>query len=168
MSDADLITQVTAVIEEYCGTTFTETTKTEDVTAHPDGTYLILPDFNIASVTSIVDRFDSDTTVASTNYDVDLSTGLVHIKNWGSSGTLSLWKGGTNRYRVVYVTGYDGSPADIQLAASMLCAEFRDRDDRGLSGERLGDYSYTVQDLIHGMSNEVRMILSKYVNKKVF
>jgi len=166
-----LIDYFTQGIETYLNRSFTQSSFTE---YHDGGARdLIVKNRPIDSITSIIDT-DDDSTLSSDNYDFDPEAGTIWLSEentlfiYGSTfpdRKPACWSSGRRRWKVTYVGGFDGAPDDIKLAALLLIASrYRDREG-DKTGERIGDYQYTLNAPIAGvltMAPDARSILDKY------
>lgn len=154
----ELIDYVTAGIESYTGRYFTATSVTEYIDGGGDALVVSRPP--IISVTSISDHHDTDALLASTNYETELSAGMIVGSPSADSTMISVnpWASGRRRWKVVYSSGYASIPANVKLAALTWLADiFANR--QGAKSESLGDRSFTVDDT---MPSRVKLLLSTY------
>lgn len=163
-TDADLITYASALVEKYLDTYFTSTAVTERIDGGSE--FLILSKAPIVSITSIVDKDDSDATVSATLYGFYPNEGIVYAEN-AIDASFNVnpggkWGPGRRRFEVTYQAGHASTPSDVTLAVLMLVTEFRNRLDPSIKAESLGDYSKTYVDEIMGWNPKVKMILDRY------
>lgn len=161
MATSTLVSWVNSFVEDYCNQKFTTTVVTEDVDGGSDN--LVLKYNNIASVTSVTDRADSEV-ISSTSYDVDTEAGIIRYKDWATSNIDLLggmFEKGKKRYRVVYTTGYSDQPNSVKLAAAEIVAMV-EKSDPSLVSESIGEYSYSKISAM--LPPETRAKLMKYKN----
>ena len=164
MSDAALITQASALIEKYLDTYFVTTTTVERIDGGRE--FLIVTKAPIISITSIVDKDDSDAVVAATLYNFYPNEGLIYAENSLDAAFNvnpgGIWGVGRRRFEVTYEAGYTSAPADIELAILMLVTELRSRKDPSIKEESLGDYTHIHMDEVFGWNPKIKMILDNY------
>ena len=88
---------------------------------------------------------------------------LSDVELCASTGELRGWfPAGCQNVRIDYTAGFASIPEDVQHACAELVARWLDvsRRDRGLSGERLGDYQYWSAR--EGLPATVKALLSPY------
>jgi len=162
---SELIGYTTIAVESYTGRSFTQATITDELV---DGgsENLVLEGVPVASITSIKDSFDSDALIAAGDYILDGDAGLVYpsesitslLAFVGDNRGGLFWGIGRGRWKVVYVAGHNGAPADIKLAALGWIADIFTSPD-SLKSERLGDRAISRDNEI---PSRVRLILDKY------
>jgi uncharacterized phiE125 gp8 family phage protein len=105
-----------------------------------DITEVQLKEFPITSITSITDG--DGNMLDESDYELYEEEGCIVFSDYYTDGlSLTAYK----ELTVVYVAGYATVPADIEMACMDYAKQmYLDRDENpSLSGERLGDYSYT-------------------------
>ena len=111
-----VIAAVSLTIERYIGRTITEGTYSDEY-LNGDGMsdQLVLKNWPVTSAVTFVLKEDGST-VASTNYTVDDSSGIIYTlpDYYGSSA----WTRGRRNFTVTYSAGYATVPADIKQAAT--------------------------------------------------
>jgi hypothetical protein len=128
----------------------------------PGGQALQVPYMPIQSITSIHDSTDrtygSGDLVASADYDVYGSEGLVQLKDTSTHGS---WSGTTRAIKVIAVIGWATIPEAIQHAAGLQAAFwFKNRDQVGYSSINQGGGSVSIAAL--GLLPEVQEALQPY------
>tara|TARA_R110000868_G_scaffold234542_2_gene488252 strand:- start:229 stop:816 length:588 start_codon:yes stop_codon:yes gene_type:complete len=158
------INMATEYIETYCDRRFKQTTYTDEVISGAGSNELVLRNWPvIGSVTlgkrNVVDNEESWDAVDADDFWIDEEGGTV-------TG-VTVFRKGTDNYRVTYSGGYATIPYDLQYACASIVAQFWNRKQaNGLKSESLGDHSVTF-DVGAGGSNipaEVEAILDKYRN----
>lgn len=148
-----LATQVQAAIEKYCGTKFSSTTTV--VRMNGGHKELIVQIGPIISITSIVDKDDSDAVIAATLYDFYELEGMIY-KEDGST-----WGLGRRRYEITYQAGYASIPEDVQLAIDTWVAYLTANDSGAISSYKTGDDEETYH-IVTDMPDTVKSLISKY------
>jgi len=157
-------------IKNYCDTILEQATVTDE---RVDGDFQELRPANwiISSVTSIKDAYNSDSTVAATNYTLDTSYGAIYINDDATDLEFDqqIWGKGRGRWKVTYVAGYSTVPEDLQGACVRLVAYYRDRVAPGISSEKIGNYSVAFQTAVssYGIPEDVAAMLEPYRNQRI-
>lgn len=148
-----LINQWSARIEKICGRAFHDATYTENISG-TRARYIVLRQYPVVSITSLKAVYGAGTdetteTIASTDYRLDLDTGIVHLisdRLWPDQ-TRDFARGFRN-YRCVYVAGYTTIPEDVaQVCAECVADSYgQTKLNAAIKSESLGDYSYTLVD----------------------
>jgi len=176
-----IIDRVSDVVEGYClGTLFETTTITDErrsqyVSGRTAQLVVKLKYAPLVSVTSLSYRIGStDTTVDTSNADLDLVQGIIYLYFSGP-----LWRISVPLVIVVtYVAGHATIPDDVKMATALLVQEWVNADDQVADGSayvtefyQSGSYSerFTVHEaslgnLGLGTMNSMRAteLLSKY------
>ena len=166
-----LINQITEFVENYTGRRFKQTTYTNEEYDGTGTNTLILKQYPVSTFTSLNERStrqnESDwNTIDSTDYFVDLATGIITLIPYE-------FIPGTKLYRATYTAGYDfdnstnfleeTEAGDIEWAAWELtkAAYNRRRQEPGISSARLGDAAVTYRKTIME-DDDIKSILDKY------
>lgn len=143
-----IVAGIDAFVESYTNRKFASASRDEYLDG--GGEFLKATFVPIASIDSITDEDDGSSVVSSDDYEFRPETGMIYLDApvttaafTDSEGRLK-WGAGKRRYRVQYTGGESSVPADVTLAALQLAAGRFNRVDPGLSGEKDGDYSYSV------------------------
>lgn len=159
-----LIPAVDAFIKEYCNrTVLEETTITEYHSTGEGQIVLMLKNWPVSSITSLYDdpyrSYGAGTLIASTDYILDESTGIVSLDGVTFSG-------GLKNVKVVYVGGYASGSSQLKLmeqAAIELVWLARQKGDQaliGLTGRSVADGRTDVFSM--DWPTGVREILDKF------
>ena len=168
-----LIPMVSDAIRDYTGLALAASDYTEVFDGGCQSFYLMNRPIN--SVASVKDLNDSPaTTVDPTTYGVDNLAGLVFPKanatdaGWarGFSNENPVWDVGRQRWQVIYNAGGATIPARIQMACIRWISALR-QITPGLQSERIGDYSYTREQMADGMPTEVKLILDSAKGSRI-
>ena len=154
-------------LENYFGTTFAQTTYTDEEYDMPkDSRVLVLKNKPVISFTRLqykdnpADFDDTSWTSYDTGeYVVDLAPGLV-TKN-------SDFIKGKRMYRATYSAGYATVPDDLKLAATLIASSlYKNRNVSNVSSETLGQYSRTFAlDPISWKKLGIGFIMDKYTGQ---
>jgi hypothetical protein len=147
----DLINAASTYIERYCDRKFTSASVTERLDGN-DLDHIFLRNTYVTALTSltITEGDGTNTSIATSNLDFDNSKDGCRV--WFVSENSSAYqffpRGEPQNITVTYTYGYSTIPEDVQEACVQICKEMwgqnvSDRDP-SLSGERLGEYQYTV------------------------
>lgn len=142
------INQATGMIENYTHRHFKETTYTDEEYDAPSTNQLVLKQRPVISFTSISVRDsslnESDwSTFDSEEYFLDNTAGVVE--------SLTLLRGGFNRYRVTYKAGYeadnwpDSLPWDLREAATTLAAYLVNNGTAGTNVKRKNEGQRSIE-----------------------
>lgn len=153
MTEASLITQVSAAVEKYCGRNFTQ--KSESATLDGGLDYLILPTAPVISITSVTDT-DSGSILDPSDYDYYPSSGVLYLKD------SSKWGLGRQRWEIAYEAGHIDTPEDVKLAVAMEVKARLEHLDPRVQKEGVGDYNYELGARDGFFSPEARDLLAKY------
>jgi hypothetical protein len=137
-------TRATAVIENYCRTTFTGTSTATEVLRVKDG-FVRLPRRPVNSITSVkVIGTDGTAGAAITGWAFD-GIDRVDVRGWSRTIinlAADLADGVTDTVQVVWVYGYATVPADVK-AVALEVAGMQVANPQGLRQETVGGYSVT-------------------------
>lgn len=167
------INQATAMIENYCGRRFKETTYTDEIYNAPGYDQLVLKQRPISEVTlkardTSLNEVDFET-LDSNLFFVDADSGVLDL-NFNTAGH---W----GRYAVTYTAGYATIPDDLAEAAAQLSAYLVTNADSATvgvkskqEGQRKIDYSQAGikggQDLFAQLG--IDDIINSYANSAIF
>lgn len=164
-----VVSGVNQALENYIGTTFTNTTYTdEEYDMVSSSRILVLRHRPVITFTRLQykndpsDFEDTDwTSFDASHYVVDLDTGVI-TKN-------TEFNKGKRKYLATYSAGYASIPDDITLAATKLAAALvESRKGAGVVSETLGQYSRTfAQDRATWKNLDIEWIINKYKNLNV-
>jgi uncharacterized phiE125 gp8 family phage protein len=156
----NLIEEVSAAIESYCGRSFEEAERME----YCDGSgidVILLRHFPVSDVDSVtlVGADGSKQTVDADLYWLYGEAGILKIKN----GT---WLKGSKNYEVVYTAGYVASeiPKDLKLACKIWTAILLEEIDRNLfavQSTQIGDQTVTYD--LDEIPKKVKQLLQRWV-----
>ena len=148
-----------ALIEDYCGRTFSGTTTlTETFDIDNLHQYLLKVSYiPIVSVSSIVDNGD---TVDSSYYYIYEETGIIKTDTHAFTT-------GLQTVDVTYTGGYTTPPTAIKEVTKVLCASLFNRAGaEGIVSESMGDYSVVYRDPFYIRYstewNIIKDVLDKY------
>lgn len=145
--------------------TLREETLTQVYRYYEGSEELILARRPVTSITSVV---VDDLTIETTDYEVDIASGLLYRL---SDDYRTLWTG--SKATVVFVAGWSTVPDDLKLAASKMVADIyltgtRDPNLRRHQIDGVGEREYWVSPASDPLvSQEVTELLSPYVNWRV-
>jgi len=166
----DLIEDVSAIIESYCGRNFTAA----DYTEYQDGTgkdYFFTDEWPINTITSIYDDpdrlFASDSLVDSTYYTFYANEGkvsLIYSDAIISVNLRSLFSVGVRNIRIIYNAGYTTIPSDLKMIASeILIKKFKNIQDKRIGLTSISSAGENFSFHLNDMLPEHKMILdAKY------
>ncbi|MHA1286126.1 MAG: phage head-tail connector protein [Candidatus Thorarchaeota archaeon] len=150
-----LITEVSTLIEGYCGRSFDAATHLDyfDIVDSITDT-VVTSHYPIIEVYSV---YDNGTSLSPSVYHVYSDTGKIRLLydrcfTRGAAGV-----------SVSYYAGYLTVPEDLDLAAQLwVSAMFSRRRAIAYLREKIGDYSYQVPRAMEGPPPEVEVILRRY------
>lgn len=161
-----LIDIASASVRRYCGRNesngFESLARTETYDGN-GGPFIQLREWPVASIDSIVERFDdgSTTTLESSDYRVEARTGLLYRLGAASGrfptdafgelvgntqfGYAPCWTPGFLNFSITYTGGYSAIPDDLKFIVYRLVDWMyaERRRNPGMQSESLGAYSYT-------------------------
>ena len=141
----NIINRATDIIESYCnGRRFKSTLYTEEKYDGNDGKYINARHYPITDVTKVERNLGS---VGDTDWDTLNDDFWAYIDDGSGPGQFYYEFGfvrGARNYRFTYTAGYTDIPYDLEEACLELCVWiYKDRQNKGLQSETLGEYSYT-------------------------
>lgn len=171
----DIVDSIDPYVKGYLQRDIEETTYTSELYDGPGQSELVLKNYPIISVSSVI--------IYTTSYDsVTLEersdgTDGYFIKD-SESGILcriNLWPRGRGIIEVTYTAGYSTIPSDITLACKLIGEYFYTMDGTaGIRSESLGSYSYSLASGIGDMYGDIgipdvriKALLSRYRRKVV-
>lgn len=137
---AQLLPQITAAIEKHCRRAFTKAARTEDLDGAAED--LILTYRPIASVTTVTDLADGTVLTEADDFGLDADGGLLFLHDGDGLPSCRKWGRGRARYRVAYLGGHDGAPADVKHAALLWITARFNRPDAAVAQSGAGDHSF--------------------------
>ena len=146
------IPAVTAWIETLCGRQFKSRAQTYEYLAEGDEDIIILDQYPVSSITSIVDSAGG--AIASTEYHLDSVKGIIRL-------LFNLTDG--EKYTVSYVAGYTAIPDDLKRAAwKMLGIDYKMRQTETwqVRGRTSEDGSFTL--MVKDVPDDVMDTINKY------
>jgi len=192
VSDADLQVLIDAsstYIERYCDRKFETATATDEKIDGNDLDYVFLKNNYVTSITSltITEGDGSETSITVSNVGFDNSRDKCRLYfDEDNSSSFGYFPRGFNNITVTYVYGYTTVPADIQEACVQMTRNAYSQNIGGynpaFSGEKLGDYSYTLNNTLSGggsgsgditdgggglLTAQVEQLLSSYVRMEI-
>ena len=160
VSDADLqvlIDAASTYIELYCDRKFESSTATSEKHDGNDLDYIFLKNNYVSSVTAltITEGDGTETTIDPTNVGIDNSTDNCRLYfDEDNSSSFAFFPRGFQNITVTYQYGYSIIPADVQEACVQMVKNAYSQNTGGynpaFSSERLGDYSYTLNNNLSG------------------
>ncbi len=176
----DMITGVSAAARSYTGNKFETATYTETFDGNVKSFYLKnRPVLSAQSVTVLdLTQAQGDQQQDPSTFGVDLAAGLVFpatqqapaftldggAAGW-PQGPLMLWGFGRQRWMVSYQAGI-GVPDDVSDAVADWIASLKNITP-GVTAERIGDYSYSTNQLLAEMPGYTRNVLNSYKGSKI-
>lgn len=165
-------------IESYCGRRFLTATRTYYLDGNSTD-LLLLPDYPITSITSVVNNIQAPrdwtvTALSSDYYQIYNDHSTMHDEGKHSVQRIDggVWSAGKNNWRVIAVTGYAATsiPEDLHWAGVELAAHIYLRADRksvGLTSrsEQGGSSGY---DLERSMPVVIKEMLDPYKHLRAF
>jgi hypothetical protein len=158
-----MIDEAKEIIDDYCGRSFN---KTASATKYYDGDGAILWIDDLVTLTSIALDEDGDGTYESTLVATDYilyplnAAQKTSVRISSNSNYGSFAQGVRQGVKIVGVWGYATIPLPIQrMAKKIVIALYNNRTLGGKKSETLGDYSYTLGDLV---TLEDQKLLDKY------
>jgi len=166
---ATLITTASAIAEGICKREFTSASRT--VTLNGDGdSELLLPNFPVTAVTTVtvIGWDDTETEIAGSQFRIQEDIGLIRFKP-DSSATYRYFPQGFQNLAVVYVSGFDPIPADLQEAVVniILWIAAAQESDPTLKSERLGDWAGTFITGTDQLPISITLVLSRFKDRRV-
>lgn len=156
-----LIGVVSQRIEDYIDRPLESTARTEEYSIKPRQNVLFLRAYPLSAqsdISSIKIAFDWDfsaaTAVTSTDYHVDLDSGMLHLNYFPSTNYMgNNMATAPNVVQIVYTGGFSTSAANLisaYPAVAYACEEqviamWRRRDEPMTKTTRIGDYGSTVE-----------------------
>ncbi len=158
-------------IEKYCNRIFLETIYTEEVQDGQGWNTIFPSNSPIISLTSIIiiSSDGTETTYASTNFDVNFNTGEIRIKSSTTAGIV-IFPTGFRNIKINYTGGFTVVPFTIQkLTADYVIQMFDPTlSVEGIEKERLGDYFYAKsKNYFEGLPFVNKKMLNQYRIRKV-
>ena len=161
-----ILSAASTFFRRWCGRNEDTGFNTATWTEFYDGTgeeSIQLREWPITSITSaqLVDDAGALTTLASTDYRVNLKTGVLSMlgttlgRKWVEAGVNGIpttnfepspqWPEGIQNVKVIYVGGYSTIPSDIQLVVCQMVdtSLAQAGGNRGMQSESIGQYSYS-------------------------
>lgn len=175
---AKLIATFSQAARTYTGNTFGTGDYIETFDGNCRSFYLLHRPVN--SVAQVSDISQSPPVVQdSTTYGIDFTGGFVFpisqeigfafdlqesVVPFGDR--LEVWGIGRQRWQVSYNAGIQAIPADVS-GAVMRWVVGAISVTPGITSERIGDYSYTTNEMLSGMPGDVQVILNQYRGSKI-
>jgi len=150
-----LITEVSSLIEGYCGRNFAAATHLDYFDIIDSNTDTVVTShYPIIEVYSV---YDDGSLLDPDVYHLYLDTGRIRLLND------RCFTRGAAGVSVSYYAGYLTVPEDLDLAAQLwVSAMFSRRKAIAFLREKIGDYSYQVPRVVEGPPSEVEVILKRY------
>lgn len=135
--------------------------------------YASWPSSDMVAIQGALDAKESDATLRLysyelSDYEIEAATGRI-TPSWSNFIDPNFMAVGPQSIRVQYTAGYQTIPEDIQEATAQTVAYlyYSGRRDPGMKSERLGDYSYTLNESTGNerpLPESACALLSVYVN----
>lgn len=146
---ASLITAAGDMIEKECRRTFAATTYTKQKCDGNGLSYLYADNFPITALSAIyvLEDDDTETTMASTNFEYEANTGEIRFKR-NSSAAYAVFPAGWQNIEVSYTAGFATVPALVQEACAQLtlCLYQAGQRNALVVSESLGAFSRSYAD----------------------
>lgn len=175
---AKLIAMFSQAARSYTGNPFGTGDYVEVFDGNCRSFYLLNRPVN--SVASVSDISQSPPVVQDpATYDIDFAGGFVfpidQLTGFAFdlqettiplNADLNVWGIGRQRWQVSYNAGIQTIPADVS-GAVMRWVVGAISVTPGIMSERIGDYSYTTNEMLSGMPGDVQVILNQYRGAKI-
>jgi hypothetical protein len=163
----DLIDDVSAIIETYCGRHFNAV----DYVEYQDGTgeeYFLTDEWPINSIASIYDDpdrvFSSSSLVDPTYYTYYANEGKVSLVATGSIIGVNLYtifSSGRQNIKITYNAGYSTIPSDLKMIASeIMMKKFKNIQDKRIGITSVGSAGESIGLTLNDMLPDHKMILN--------
>ena len=168
----ELVTSVSQLVKTYCNNTFVDffaSNKTETFNIDFDNYTVSVDEVPLNSVVSVEERESISssyvTLVNDSDYYVDRETDSI-LRSNGSNGYKNFAKG-PGAVKVTYKGGYNGCPADLELAVIDLVSYYHKDEHKQrqtLSGASIQNQGTSGQSGNVGFPDHIKRILDLYKN----
>jgi len=162
----NIINRATDIIESYCGNRrFASTTYTNQ---EYDGTGTCFINARHYPITAMTAYEKNQGSAGTADWSTLQNDYIKYIDDGHGPGQFYYQMGfvrGVRNYRFSYTAGYTTIPHDLEEACLEICVWiYKDRQNKGMQSESLGEYSYTKQLLKGNVIEDlgVDLVLEKY------